>query len=139
MTAAADGRVTSTDAPGGIAPADVLGTSAATLTSPDSSTPILVSEPRKVLAAAPPGRARLAHPQPERHVVQRGHVGEQAVALEHHAHVPPGRLDPGDVPVVDDHRPAVGGLEPGYDAQRRGLAAPGRTEQADELAGGDLQ
>ena len=38
-------------------------------------------------------RADLAHPQAERHVVERVHVREQGVGLEHHAHVPLGRRE----------------------------------------------
>ena len=35
---------------------------------------------------------------------------------------------------LSDDRPGVGALEPGGDAQRRGLPAPARAEQADQLA-----
>jgi hypothetical protein len=93
------------------------------------------------LVGAPPavGRAVLAHPQPEAHVVQGGHVREQAVALEHHAHVPPGRGDPGDVLAVDGDRAGIGRLEAGQDPQRRGLAAARRAEQRDQLARRDVQ
>src|SRR5271169_4666252 len=88
---------------------------------------------------APLGGALLAHPEPERHVVERVHVREQAVALEHHAHVPLGRGYWRDVLAVDQDRPGVRVLEAGHDAQGCGLTAAGRAEQRDELAGCDLQ
>jgi hypothetical protein len=87
---------------------------------------------------APLARADLAHAQPEGHVVERGHVREQAVALEHHAHVPPGGRHRRDVLAVDHDRTGVGRLEPGHDAQRGRLAAAGRAEQRHELAGRHL-
>jgi len=40
-----------------------------------------------------------------------------------------------DVLSVHEHGAGVRGLETGHDAQRRGLAAPGRPKQRDELAG----
>ena len=61
-------------------------------------------------------------------------VGEQAVALEHHAHVALVGRRAEHVAAVDEHRPRVGALEPGGDAQRGRLAAPRRAEQADQLA-----
>jgi hypothetical protein len=93
------------------------------------------------LVRTPPplGRAHLAHPQAEPHVLQRGHVREQAVALEHHAHVALGRRHRRDVLAVHGHRAAVRDLEPGQDPQRRGLAAAGRAEQRDKLTRRDLQ
>jgi hypothetical protein len=51
-------------------------------------------------ALAPAARPDLAHPQPEGHVIQRDHVREQAVALEHHAHVPLGGRHRRDVLAV---------------------------------------
>jgi hypothetical protein len=84
---------------------------------------------------APLRGARLAHPQPEAHVVQRGHVREQAVALEHHAHVTPGGRHRGNVLAVDEDLARVGRLEARDDAQGRGLAAAGGTKQRDKLTG----
>ena len=44
-----------------------------------------------------------------------------------------------DVGSPDGHGAAVGDLEPGGDAQRRGLAAAGWAEEADQLALADLE
>ena len=48
-----------------------------------------------------------------------------------------GRRQVGHVATGHAHRPRVLALEPGNDAQERGLAAAGRAEEADELAGAD--
>ncbi len=96
---------------------------------------------RPTMSSSSPARLRrcaepdLAHPQPEAHVVQRGHVREQAVALEHHAHVTPGGRHRGNVLAVDQDLARVGRLEARDDAQRRGLAAAGGTKQRDKLTG----
>ena len=73
--------------------------------------------------------------QRERQVVRHGQARVERVELEHHGDVPvAGRevVDPraGDVDVARRHV-----LEPGDHAQRRGLAAAGRAEQAHHLAG----
>jgi hypothetical protein len=81
------------------------------------------------------GRARAAaQPQSELDVGECGEVREQAVRLEHHAHVAPVRGQRADVPAVDQHLPGVGVLQPGEHAQRGGPAAAGRSEQSDQLA-----
>ena len=67
-------------------------------------------------------------------VLRDRQVGEQAVALEDHAHVALVGRGAGDVGAGHQHGAGVGELEAGRDAQRRGLAAPGRSEQRDELA-----
>src|ERR1017187_3120547 len=85
--------------------------------------------------ASPLGTAQFPHPRPETHVVQRRHVGEQAVALEHHAHVPLGRGNRGHILAVHLDGSRVGRLEAGHDAQGRRLPAPGRAEQGNQLAG----
>ena len=89
--------------------------------------------------AAPLRAGLLPHPQPEGHVVHRRHVREQAVALEHHAHVPAGGRDVRYVLAVHRDRPDVRGLEAGQDAQRRGLPAARGPEQRHQLAGRDVQ
>ena len=76
---------------------------------------------------------KFAQLEPERHVLERGHVRVERVVLEHH----------GDVavlggPVVDDlaadENVARGDLlEAGDHAQRRRLAAAGRSDQHDEF------
>src|SRR5689334_14598502 len=84
------------------------------------------------------GRLDAAHLQSVAHVVAHGHVRPHRVALEDHAHV---------APLGWDHRArlrnhlvahadaALVGLEESRDhAQRRGLAAARRPQQADELA-----
>jgi ABC-type spermidine/putrescine transport system permease subunit II len=91
-----------------------------------------------VLGTRQSRRTDLAHPEAEAHVVQRAHVREQAVALEHHAHVPLGGRHRGDVLAVDQDRSGIRDLKAGHDAQGRGLAAAGRTEQCDQLARGHV-
>ncbi len=76
----------------------------------------------------------LAGPQAEVDVERDVEVREQAVALEHHAHVPLVRRLVGDVDAVHRHRAGVGAFETGGDAQRRGLPAPAGPEEADQLA-----
>ena len=73
------------------------------------------------------------------HVVGHREVGEQRVRLEHDAVVALGRRQPRDV--APGELDAAGGLhlEPGDDAQQRGLAAARRPEKADELALGDVE
>jgi hypothetical protein len=66
-------------------------------------------------------------------------VREQGERLEDHADVEQVRRPVGDVLVVEVH-PALGGpLEPGDHAQHRRLAATGRPEERDQLAGGELE
>jgi hypothetical protein len=67
------------------------------------------------------------------------HVGEQAVGLEHHAHVALAGRHWGDVAAVDQQLAAGRLFEPGDDAQRRRLAAAARSEQRDQLARLDLE
>ena len=61
-------------------------------------------------------------------------VGEQAVALEDHADVALVGRHAHDVGTADGDTAGVGLLEAGGDAQGGGLAAPGRAEQAHQLA-----
>ena len=83
--------------------------------------------------------ALVANPKAEFHVLLRGHVREQAVGLEDHAHVAlVGRLAE-HVLTVHEHLARVGPLEAGDDPQRRRLAAAARSEQGDELAGVNLE
>ena len=77
--------------------------------------------------------------QTERHVVPGGHVREEGVRLEDHAHVPLRRGHRGDVPAPDHHLAAVCVLQTGEHAQRGCLAAAGRTEQHHQLAGGHVE
>ena len=72
-----------------------------------------------------------------------GHVREQGPVLEHHADLAslgrhPDRVARQHAPAGADHA-GVGPLEPGDRAQQRGLAAPARSEEGDDLAGADLQ
>ena len=72
--------------------------------------------------------------QPEADVVGHGHVREQRVGLEDHAHVALVGRQVRDVLAVDLDAARVGVLEAGDHAQRRRLAAAGRPEEGDELA-----
>ena len=61
-------------------------------------------------------------------------VGIERVGLEHHRDVAVLRELVRDVRVAEDHLPGVRLLEARDDPERRGLAAPGRPEQHQELA-----
>ena len=76
--------------------------------------------------------------QPVGDVVDARHVGEQAVRLEDDAHAALARRDVRDVLAVDEDPAAVDLVEPAERPQRGRLAAPGRTEEGDELARGDV-
>ena len=67
-------------------------------------------------------------------VLLGGHVREQAVGLEDHAHVAAVRRHTRHVLAADEDAARVGLVEAGDDAQRRRLAAAARPEQRDELA-----
>jgi hypothetical protein len=85
-----------------------------------------------------PLAARL-HAQAESHVVEHAHVAEQRVVLEHEADVAFAHMGVGGVLAVEQHAAAVRRLEPGDDAQQRGLAAAGRAQQRDQLAGREIE
>ncbi len=84
------------------------------------------------------GAVHAAQTQAVGHVVARGHVGEQAVRLEHDAHVPLVGGHPGDVPAAHQDPALVHLVQAAERPQGGGLAAAGRAEQRDELARGDV-
>ncbi len=90
-------------------------------------------------ASGAPAAADLPHPKPERDVLRRRHRREQRVGLEHHAGVALGRGHPRDVLAADEHLPGRGRVEAREQPQRRGLAAAGRAEQRQQLAGLQLE
>ena len=81
----------------------------------------------------------LAVDQPVGHVVGHAQVGEQRVGLEDDAVVALRRRQHRDVAPGQFDAPGGLRLQPGDDAQQRGLAAARRAQEADELALGDLQ
>ena len=85
---------------------------------------------RRIDFGARPAR----HLQPEAHVLGDVHVRIEGVVLEDHGDAAVGRLELGDVALVDDDPPGGDRLEPGNDAQKRGLAAARRSDHDDELA-----
>ena len=93
-------------------------------------------DPLEGLADAPIalGARDPADAEPERHVGPDVEVREQAVALEDHADVALVGGHPHDVRTADGDTAGVRLLEAGGHAQRRGLPAPGRAEQTDQLA-----
>ncbi len=72
-------------------------------------------------------------------VLRHGQVGEQRIGLEHHADVALVGLQPRDVLAADDDGAGGRLLEAGDHAQHGGLAAAGRAEEGDELAGADIE
>ncbi len=85
------------------------------------------------------GLRELPHLQTARHVVVHGHVRIEGVVLEDHRDVAVlGRQIVDDA--ITDHDLAAGDLlEPGHHAERRGLAAAGRSDEDDELLVPDLE
>ena len=77
--------------------------------------------------------------QPEGHVVLDVQVREQRVALEHDVERSFLGRPTRDVGAVDQHLPVVGRLQPGENAQQRGLTAAAGAEQAEERAGRDVE
>ena len=93
-------------------------------------------DPLERLADAPIalGARDPADAEPERHVGPDVEVREQAVALEDHADVALVGRHAHDVRTADGDTAGVRLLETGGHAQGRGLPAPGRAEQAHQLA-----
>ena len=83
--------------------------------------------------------AARTHAQPERHVLEHGHVAEQRVVLEHEADVALADAARQRVVAVEQHLSLVRPFEAGDDAQQRRLAGARRAEQRNQLAGLDVQ
>ncbi len=77
--------------------------------------------------------------QPERDVAGDVEMRKQRVGLEHHVDRTPVGRHVRRVAAVDLDAPAIGQLEPGDQAQQRGLAAARRAEQREQLAMLDRQ
>ena len=82
-------------------------------------------------------RSGADHAQRKADVLRHRHVRVERVALEHHRDVALPRLLGGHVHAVDHDLAGAHLLETGKDAQRGGLARPGRSQQDEELAGRD--
>jgi hypothetical protein len=72
--------------------------------------------------------------QAEGDVLEHRHVAEQRVVLEHKAHVALAHMHVGGVFAAEMDAAHVGRLQPGDDAQQRGLAAARGAEQRDQFA-----
>jgi hypothetical protein len=83
-------------------------------------------------------RRRLRHLQRKCDVALDRHVRKQRVTLEYRAHRPFFRRPVGQVGAVEQDAPAVGQIEPCDHAQQCRLAAAGRPEQSEKLAGLDV-
>src|SRR6218665_2488260 len=77
--------------------------------------------------------------QAEGHVLEHRHVAEQGVVLEHEAHVALAHMHAGGVGAAEMDAAGVGRLQPGNDAQQRGLAAARGAEQGEQFARGNVQ
>ena len=77
--------------------------------------------------------------QAEGHVLEHGHVLEQRVVLEHEPDLALAHVHGGGVLAGEQHAARVGRFQARDDAQQRGLAAAGRSQQRDQLAGLDMQ
>ena len=74
------------------------------------------------------------HAQAEGDVLRHRQVGEQCIALEHHADAAFLRGKRQQILPVEDYLTAIDRCQAGDAAQQRGLAAAGRAEQGDEFA-----
>ncbi len=72
-------------------------------------------------------------------VLRHRHVREQRVILEHDAGPAPARRQMVDGLVIEQHAALALPDEAGNDAQQRGLAAAGRTQQRDELPARNIE
>ena len=79
------------------------------------------------------GLVEFPHLQAERHVVVDAHMRIERIILKHHRDVAIHRRQIVDHLIVDQDAPRGDAFEPGHHAQRRGLAAAGRTDQHDKL------
>ena len=75
----------------------------------------------------------------EAHIVPDRQVRIERIGLEHHGDAAVGRRHDGHVGAVDQHAARGRVLQPGDDAQQRGLAAARRADEDDELAVVDLE
>ena len=90
-------------------------------------------------AAVDLGLRELGHPQAEGDVLEHREVREDRVVLEHHGDAALARRQVVDPPAADPDLALARRLEPGDDAQERGLAAARGAEQHHELLVGDGQ
>ena len=77
--------------------------------------------------------------QAEGDVVEHRHVAEQRVVLEDEAHLALAHMGLRGVLAIKQHAAAVSGLQPGNDAQQRGLAAARGVQRGDEFARGEVE
>jgi hypothetical protein len=102
---------------------------------------LLEPEHARDLLDAPPdvGLRGSPHLQPVAEVLAHAHVRVERVALEDHRDVPLARSEVGDVAAVDHDAAGRRLLEPGDQAQERGLAAPRWADEDHELARLDFE
>ena len=79
------------------------------------------------------------HLQPETDISAHAHVRVERVGLEHHREAALGRRHADDVHAVDQDAAAAHVLEPGNQAQQRGLAASRGTDKDNERPVGDIE
>ena len=84
------------------------------------------------------GAPQAAHLEGERDVLPHRHEREECEVLEDEGGGPLVRTNPRHVPAADPHHALRGLQEAGYGAQQSGLAAPRRSEEAEEPAFGDV-
>ena len=78
-------------------------------------------------------------PQPVADIRRHIHVREEGVGLEHHVDRSQVRRNAGHVLAVDLDAAGIGRLQPGQQAEQRGLAAARAAQQGEQLAAGDLE
>ena len=79
------------------------------------------------------------HAHRESDVLVHIHVRIERVALEHHGDVAVARFGVGDISAIQENAAFAGFLQAGDDAQRRGLAGAGGTEQGKEFTRFDVE
>jgi hypothetical protein len=85
------------------------------------------------------GGGELAQLEAVGHVARHRHVRPERVVLEHHADVPLVGRQPAHHAPAETDLARVGLVEPGDEAEQRGLATAGRAEQREQLAVADRQ
>src|SRR3990172_9214172 len=83
-------------------------------------------------------RRLVAHLEAERHIVPYRHVRKEGVVLEDDPDIPTLGLEPRDQAIAEEDLAFVGGFKAADQSKGRRLAAPGRTQESDELTLLDL-
>ena len=84
------------------------------------------------------GCAQYRTAQRKGQIFAHGQMRVKRILLEHHRDIPFGRTVAQDRAAIDRNIPGIGGFQPGNQPQGRGFARPGRPQQHNETAIGDV-